>query len=68
MVRILEGHSDGVTSVAFSSDGTQVVSGSYDNTVRIWDVATGDIAHILRGHQDWVTSVAYSHDGSQVVS
>ena len=37
-----QGHSEGVTSVAYSSDGTQLASGSMDKTVRIWDVASGE--------------------------
>jgi WD40 repeat protein len=38
----LEGHSDGVLSVAFSPDGKTVVSGSEDKTIRVWNVATGE--------------------------
>ena len=37
----LAGHSKNVRSVAISADGKRVVSGSYDNTVKIWDVDTG---------------------------
>ena len=40
-VRTLAGHSGWVTSVAISSDGKRVVSGSVDQTVKIWDVKTG---------------------------
>ena len=37
-----QGHTDAVNSVAYSSDGTQLASGSYDDIVRIWDVASGE--------------------------
>ena len=47
----LTGHTDTVTSVAFSPDGTRIVSGSADNTVRLWDAATGQpIGQPLTGH------------------
>ncbi|PVH69315.1 HET-D [Cadophora sp. DSE1049] len=58
----------GVRSVAFSPDGKQVVSGSTDETVRLWDTATGALQQTLKGHSDWVRSVAFSPDGRQVVS
>ena len=38
---VLSGHQDGLVSAAFSSDGTQIVTASYDKTARIWDAATG---------------------------
>jgi WD40 repeat protein/predicted KAP-like P-loop ATPase len=63
------GHTDYVTSVAFNHDGTQLVSGSFDKTVRVWDAKTGQaIAPPLSGHTDYVTSVAFNHDGTQLVS
>ena len=63
------GHSDSVWSVAFSPDSSKVVSGSYDNTIRLWDTKTGKaIGDPWLGHSDSVWSVAFSPDGSKVVS
>ncbi|KAF5375816.1 hypothetical protein D9757_011176 [Collybiopsis confluens] len=57
------------TYVAFSPDGQQVVSGSSDQTVRLWNVQTGQqIGVPLHGHISHVTSVASSPDSQQVVS
>jgi WD40 repeat protein len=39
-----------VTSVAFAQDGSRVVSGSYDKTVRIWNATTGEVEAELKGH------------------
>ncbi|PVH71314.1 hypothetical protein DL98DRAFT_521125, partial [Cadophora sp. DSE1049] len=66
--RTLEGHSGPVNSVAFSPDGKQVVSGSYNNMVQLWDAATGAALQTLKGHSSAVNSVAFSPDGKQVVS
>jgi WD40 repeat protein len=46
-VQTLEGHSDSVRSVAFSADGQRLASGSHDNTVKVWDAATGACVRTL---------------------
>ncbi|PVH69237.1 hypothetical protein DL98DRAFT_522304 [Cadophora sp. DSE1049] len=67
-LQTLEGHTNWVTSVAFSPNGTQVVSGSYDKIMRLWDAVTGAALQTLEGHTGPVRSIAFSPDGTQVVS
>ena len=65
---VLSGHTSGVTSVAFSPDGNTLASGSWDDTIRIWDVATGSHKEPLRGNRYIVYSVAFSPDGNTLAS
>lgn len=64
----LKGHTSFVKSVSFSPDGKRIVSGSWDNTLKIWDASTGQEIQILKGHTCGVNSVAFSPDGKKVVS
>jgi WD40 repeat protein len=64
----LSGHTGEVLSVAFAPDGKTLASGSADNTVKVWDAATGTLLRTLSGHTDAVNSVAFSPDGSAIAS
>jgi WD40 repeat protein len=65
----LRGHSDAVSGLAYSPDGTRLASASWDDTVRVWDVFTGQEAlPPLRGHTADVCAVAYSPDGRKLAS
>ncbi|KZP05641.1 WD40 repeat-like protein [Athelia psychrophila] len=64
-----EGHSQIVFSIAYSPDGTHIISGSEDKSVRVWDAETGAVtAGPLMGHTAVVRFVAYSPDGKRVAS
>ncbi|HEX3599616.1 MAG TPA: protein kinase, partial [Lacipirellulaceae bacterium] len=64
----LAGHDGPVRSVAFSPNGQLVLSGSEDNTLRVWDVATGEAMKTLRGHGSSVRSCLFSPNGEWVLS
>jgi WD40 repeat protein len=64
----LKGHAWYVTSVAFSSDGKRIVTGSADYTVRVWNSETGAELVVFKGHTCVVNAVAISHDGKRIVS
>ncbi len=68
LVHTLSRHTDSVSSVVYSPRGTQLASGSSDNTVRLWDVESGARGHTLRGHTREVNSVVYSPSGKQIAS
>ena len=68
VLETLKGHSSSATSVAFSPNSKQAMSGSRDNTVQLWDAVAGAALQILKAHLNSVTSVAFSPDGKQVVS
>jgi len=65
---VLSGHTGGVNSLVFSSDGTSLVSGSDDRTVKLWDVQTGGVVKTFSGHSDWVFSVSISADHTRIAS
>ena len=63
----MKGHTMCVLTVAFSPDGSRIVSGSVDKTIRIWDVQTGSQTHMVDDTND-VWSVAFSSDSHWIAS
>ncbi|GEM_PF-6201094 len=64
-VRVLSGHTSALKSLAFSPDGTRLVTGAGDDTLRIWEVATGTNTLTIT-LEDWAWRVAFSPDGAKV--
>jgi WD40 repeat protein len=68
LVRSFAEYSTQVYSVAFSPDGSRVLSGGGDGTLKLWDAATGELIRTIKAHTGSVTSVAFSRDGDRVLS
>jgi hypothetical protein len=64
----LHGHEGTVTCVAFRPDGKRIVTASWDNTLKLWDTATGEGVLTLVGDEDYVAAVAFSPDGRRIAS
>ena len=64
----LAGHTSFINCLAISPDGATLVSGSADNTIRLWDFATGQALKTLTGHASYVNAIAITPDGKTLVS
>ena len=65
---VLSGHTECIRSLAFSLDGTLLVSGSKDKTIKLWDVQTGGVVKTFYGHTNWVNCVSISPDNTMIAS
>ncbi len=64
----LKGHGSNVNSVAISADGKRIVTGSGDDTAKVWDATTGNELLTLRGHIYSVNSVAITEDSKYILT
>ena len=68
LIASFEGHRSEVAAVSFSPDGTPLASGSWDGTIRLWNVATRERIATLEGHRSGVAAVSFSPDGTLLAS
>lgn len=66
--RSLHGHSHIVSDCVISSDGAYALSSSWDKTLRLWELSTGNTTRTFVGHTNDVLSVSFSADNRQIVS
>jgi hypothetical protein len=63
-----QSHSGSVSSLSWNPVGNKIASGSFDNTIKIWDGKSLELLKTLEGHSGWVHSVSWNHNGSQIAS
>ncbi len=64
----LKGHSSNVNSASYSPEGTMIITGSRDQTAKVWDASTGAEILTLQGHGSFVNSASFSPDGTRLVT
>jgi WD40 repeat protein len=64
----LTGHTDYVSCLVLTPDGSRLVSGSGDGSLRVWDINTAEERYKLRGHTSAITALAITPDGRTIVS
>jgi WD40 repeat protein len=65
---VYQGNEGMVTGVAFNPAGTQFLTVSADNAMRLWDVASGEIIRVYAAHGDEITDVALSRSGAMALT
>lgn len=66
--RFSPAHSQGVTSLSFNKDASEILSCSYDHSIKIHNVKSGKLVKAFEGHTSFVNSVMYNFDYTQVIS
>jgi WD40 repeat protein len=67
LIRTLK-HPSGVTNFSFSTDSVHLVTASYDELIRIWNINENKVERTLKGHAGTVWTVGYSYDSKLIAS
>ena len=68
LVRTLRAHTSVIGRIAWSPDGRMLASPSWDRTIRLWDVETGECLHVMQGHKETAYAVAFDPKGRFLAS
>lgn len=55
------GHTGEIVSVGFDTDGSSLLTGSFDHTVKLWDTRSGKVVHTFRGHRGEISCAQFNH-------
>jgi WD40 repeat protein len=64
----MEGHKEDVSNLCLSEDGSRLYSGSFDRTIKVWDIAFNTCIATLQGHTYWVASLCLSFKTNRLIS
>jgi WD40 repeat protein len=67
-LKTFKGHTAPIKSIAITPDSQTIVSASEDETIKLWNIKTGEYLQTLKGHTDSVNSIAITPDGQSIVS
>ncbi len=63
----LAGHTAAVRAVALARVSARAVTGSFDRSIKVWDLETGEALHNLTGHSDWIRAIVMTDEGDRIV-
>ncbi len=68
LIRTIKSYTAGVTALAVTPDNQQIISGSRDNMIKVWNLNTGKEVFTLTGHTKPITSLSITNDGNKLIS
>jgi WD40 repeat protein len=68
LTRAFEGHENVIYAAAITQDGKRLITGDTGDTVRVWDIGSGEELSVLKGHEQWILSIALTPDGKRLVT
>ena len=68
LLKVLKGHEGWVTGIAVSPDGKSVASASHDQSIRLWNIDSGECLKIITGHSDKINAISFHPSGNRLIT